>query len=74
VFARLRGELAALVPDAQPDELVVNNARLLQYRRYLSGAPALEQLWRDAHGSWVRFWPLVERYAKTLPPVDAGER
>lgn len=68
VFARLRGELAALAPDAQPDELVVNNARLLQYRRYLSGAPALEKLWRDAGGSWVKFWPLVEQYAKTLPP------
>ena len=68
VFARLRADLLQLAPDAQPDELVVNNARLLQYRRYLAGGPALQRLWHDAQASWVRFWPLVEQYAKTLPP------
>ena len=66
VFARLRAQLAVLAPDAQPDDLVVNNARLLQYQRYLSGGPVLEQLWRRARGSWVRFWPLVERHARSL--------
>jgi predicted aminopeptidase len=66
IFARLRGQLAVLLPDARPDELVVNNARLLQYQRYLAGGPALEQLWRRARGSWVRFWPLVERHARGL--------
>jgi predicted aminopeptidase len=66
VFARLRAQLAALSPDAQPDDLVVNNARLLQYQRYLSGGPVLEQLWQQARGSWVKFWPLVERHGRSL--------
>ena len=66
VFARLRAQLAALAPDARPDELVVNNARLLQYQRYLAGGPVMEQLWRRARGSWVRFWPLVEQHARSL--------
>jgi predicted aminopeptidase len=66
VFARLRAQLAALSPDASADDLVVNNARLLQYQRYLAGGPLMRQLWRNAGGSWVRFWPLVEAYAREL--------
>ena len=66
VFARLRAQLALLSPDARPDELVVNNARLLQYQRYLAGGPVMEKLWRAGGGSWVRFWAAVEAHARTL--------
>jgi predicted aminopeptidase len=66
VFAALSRELAALAPQAQPWELTVNNARLLQYRRYAAGNEVLEQLWMQAQGSWGRFWELCERHGRTL--------
>lgn len=65
-FARLERELVRLYPEDDPEELVINNAHLLQYRRYLTGADELEQLWSAGGGSWVRFWKLVERRAEQL--------
>jgi predicted aminopeptidase len=66
VFAALSRELALLAPEAEPWELTVNNARLLQYRRYAAGNDVLERLWTQARGSWGRFWQLCERYGETL--------
>jgi predicted aminopeptidase len=66
VFARLSRELRALHPEADPAELEINNAHLLQYRRYLVGSEQLERIWQDAGGSWPRFWSLCEAYADTL--------
>jgi predicted aminopeptidase len=66
VFSALSHELAALAPEAQPWELAVNNARLLQYRRYAAGSEMLERLWAQANGSWGRFWQLCERHGETL--------
>ena len=66
VFARVASGLAQLHPDARGDELLVNNARLLQYRRYRANDGVLERLWAEAGESWVRFWPLCERYGETL--------
>jgi predicted aminopeptidase len=65
-FARLERELARLYPEDDPEERVINNAHLLQYRRYLSGADELEQLWVAAHGSWRRFWQLAEQRGREL--------
>jgi predicted aminopeptidase len=67
VFARVNAELQKLVPEAQPWELRVNNARLLQYRRYASGDKELEAMWSNAHASWPRFWQLAEAYGRALP-------
>jgi predicted aminopeptidase len=67
IFAALSAKLAALSPDATPEELEVDNARMLQLERYLASGPELAALWRRAGGSWVRFWPLVEAYAQALP-------
>lgn len=66
VFTALSRELAALAPEAQPWELTVNNARLLQYRRYAAGSEVLERLWALARGSWRRFWELCARHGETL--------
>ena len=66
IFAALSAKLALIVPDATPEELEVDNARLLQFQRYFASAPELAALWRRAEGRWVRFWPLVEAYARTL--------
>ncbi len=63
IFAKLRAELIRLEPDEDPSELEVNNARMLQFQRYLAGAEELERMWRSAGRSFVRFWPLVERRA-----------
>jgi predicted aminopeptidase len=60
LFAGLARRLREIRPDATPDELTVNNARLLQYERYVSSAPELQDLWRKARGNWVRFWSAVE--------------
>jgi predicted aminopeptidase len=66
VFARLSAELRALHPEAEPAELEINNAHLLQYRRYLVGSEQLDRLWQQANASWPRFWALCQAYAKTL--------
>jgi len=62
VFDRLEGELTALFPEQPPERLRVNNARLLQYRRYLDSTDDLERIWRDGRG-WAGFWRGVEVYA-----------
>lgn len=67
IFAALSARLRALSPDASPEELEVDNARLLQYERYFASGPELAELWRRAGRSWVRFWPLVEAHARALP-------
>jgi hypothetical protein len=66
VFAELAAELARLDPECPPAERIVNNARLLQFRRYLAGAEQFEQMWRAAHATWPAFWRLVERRAQSL--------
>ena len=66
LFERLRAELVALDPEQDHSELVVNNARLLQYKRYLAGGDRVTALWTDARGSWVRFWQLAEAHAESL--------
>jgi predicted aminopeptidase len=66
IFRRLEARLGALLPEEEPDQLRINNAHLMQYRRYLAGADELERLWADARGSWVKFWQLVERRAQQL--------
>jgi predicted aminopeptidase len=66
VFARLQRQLVMLYPEEDHEELMINNAHLLQFRRYLAGSSAFERLWADAGGSWVRFWALVERRAREL--------
>ena len=67
IFAALSAKLRALSPDANPEDLEVDNARLLQFQRYFASGPQLAALWRRAGGSWVRFWPLVEAYGRELP-------
>lgn len=62
VFADLHARFLALYPERDPDELRVNNARLLQYRRYVTGLDVLERLWAEAGGSWPRFWRLVQQH------------
>jgi predicted aminopeptidase len=66
VFARLSAQLQALHPEAEPAELEINNAHLLQYRRYLVGSEQLERLWQEARASWPQFWALSKAYAESL--------
>jgi predicted aminopeptidase len=63
VFDGLEAELAALYPDRPRTEWRMNNARLLQWRRYSRGTELFERLFAQGGGSWRRFWFLVERYA-----------
>lgn len=44
----------------------MNNARLLQWRRYGRSVDLFEQMWQRAAGSWPRFWKRVERHAAAL--------
>jgi len=67
IFGALSAKLQALSPDASPEELEVDNARLLQFERYFASGPELSELWKRAGGIWVRFWPLVEAHARELP-------
>jgi len=67
VFDRLSQSLEGLAvkqgKDPRPERLVMNNARLLQWRRYGQSTAYLEQMWLRSGGSWPRFWQIVERYA-----------
>jgi predicted aminopeptidase len=65
IFAELHAELVRLYPDRDASELTVNNARMLQYRRYVAGAERMQPLWAAARGSWPQFWRLVEAHVST---------
>jgi predicted aminopeptidase len=65
-FAGLARKLEALYPEEDQEQLVVNNAHLLQYRRYLSGAEQFEGLWAASGASWPRFWRLCEERARAF--------
>ena len=66
IFAALSAKLGRWSPDASPEELEVDNLRMLQYERYFALGPELLVLWRRAGGSWVRFWELAEARAQAL--------
>jgi predicted aminopeptidase len=66
LFKRLEQTLRQLSPEDDAEELAVNNAHLLQYRRYLSGAQEFERLWATSGASWPRFWQLCEARARRL--------
>jgi predicted aminopeptidase len=66
VFAQLQAELRRLHPEQDASDIEINNAHLLQYRRYLLGSEQLEALWAEAHASWPKFWQLCEAYAHSL--------
>jgi predicted aminopeptidase len=65
IFVGMEAELVRLYPDRDAPELTVNNARMLQYRRYVAGAERMQPLWAAARGSWPHFWRLAEAYART---------
>jgi predicted aminopeptidase len=65
MFARLQADLIGLYPEREPRELIVNNARMLQYRRYIAGTERMRPFWTAAGGSWPRFWRLIEAHAST---------
>jgi predicted aminopeptidase len=65
LFAGLEHTLRQLYPEEEDaQQLVVNNAHLLQYRRYLSGAEEFERMWAASGASWPRFWHLCEERAR----------
>jgi predicted aminopeptidase len=67
IFDALSAEMARLFPERTPDELRVNNARLLHLRRYASQSDDVERLWQRSGGRWRMFWALAEAHAAGLP-------
>ena len=66
ILDALQRDLQALYPEAEPEKLVMNNARLMQYRRYDRSSEEMEALWKQAGASWVAFWKLAEARAEEL--------
>lgn len=68
IFDRLSQGLERLASarhgEPDPRRLVMNNARLLQWRRYGQKAVYLQALWTKSGASWPRFWQLVEVYGR----------
>lgn len=62
----LEETLTALLPTADPRRLHMNNAALMQYRRYGRSADYLEDLWEQAQGNFRSFWPLARAHATAL--------
>jgi predicted aminopeptidase len=67
VFQSLHDGLVALYPDEDPAKFVMNNAHLLQFRRYRDDASDLQALFEQAGHRWTRFWPLAQRHGESLP-------
>lgn len=63
IFERVSERAHAIFPSAKREHLSMNNANILQYARYDSGADTLDALWTQADRRWVRFWPLVRGHA-----------
>jgi predicted aminopeptidase len=71
IFAALERDLRALYPEREPDELSMNNARLLQYRRYATETHDMQALWVQSGEHFGRFFELAERHGRALAPPDS---
>lgn len=65
-FVALERALQALLPEADKARLRMNNAALMQYRRYGRSSDYLERLWQDAGGHFRSFWPAARAYSEAL--------
>lgn len=71
ILDSLSARLAAMYPDRDPKGLEMNNARLMQFRRYSRSADYLEDIWQRSGKNWPRFWREVRIYAaETLGQED----
>jgi predicted aminopeptidase len=61
LFDELSQRAAELFPDTTRDHWKMNNARILQYRRYDRGADTMRRTYEAAGSSWLRFWGMISR-------------
>lgn len=61
VFERLEQTARELYPQRTPEQLRMNNARVLQYVRYDRSATTFRTLFEKSKQRWSRFWPLVDQ-------------
>jgi predicted aminopeptidase len=65
LFARIAQLGLSTFPEStREDWQPMNNARVLQYVRYVRRADTMDKLWQKASGRWPRFWQLVQRHAQ----------
>ncbi|MGK0288957.1 MAG: putative aminopeptidase [bacterium] len=62
LFQNLASEIAILYPNIKKKKWVMNNARLLQYRRYQSNPLYLEKIWKQSKGNWKEFWIKIHQF------------
>jgi len=60
IFEHLSARALVLFPERKPEEVRMNNARVLQYVRYDRSSVTFRKLFDRAEQQWARFWPLVE--------------
>ena len=62
----VQSKIRAIFPKASERFVTVNNARLLQFRRYDEENPVFEEVWREAGEDWTLFWRRIEEDASVL--------
>jgi len=58
-------ELAQGLKELTGKDWRLNNARLLQFRRYKEDNPLFENTFKKAQQDWTKFWVLIEEYSQS---------
>ena len=59
-------QIAEIYPQSSLRFRTVNNARLLQLRRYRPDSPELENIWQESKQDWPTFWQNIKKYKGLL--------
>ena len=61
LFENTKKEILEIYPKASKNFLKLNNARLLQFKRYAEDNPTFENIWLSSGKDWQMFWKKVRQ-------------
>ena len=64
LFENTEEKIRQIYPHIPEDADLINNARLLQFRRYRRDNPVFQEIWERADGDWGAFWEEVRAKVK----------
>ena len=60
LFENTKKEILEIYPQASKKFLHLNNARLLQFKRYNEDNPTFENIWLNSGKDWQKFWYILK--------------
>jgi len=62
IFSELVVDILKIYPQSKRESWKMNNARILQYRRYKSESGELVRMWEESENDWEKFWKLTDNF------------